>query len=1285
MAQSTEISIRSAWTGGFVADCTVAADAGGLDQWSVSFDAPFELTNIWNARVISHVGSRYVVGNLGYNGMLAGNGSTSFGFQAAGDPAQLSLVGGAALPPRLSIGDASIAEPVFGVAQASLTVSLDHAAASAVTVHYATANGTAAAGSDYTAASGTLTFAPGETSKTITVPVLADSMAEVTETFLVNLTNATGASIADAQGQVSILNTGGAVAMPTLTVGDIAVAEPVAGSKAASFTVTLSQPSAGPVFFAYSTADGTAHAGQDYTAISGTLNFAAGETSKTITVPILADGLAEGAETFTLAVGAVTATATIHDPAPTAPGYLSTNGNQIVNSAGAPVQINATSWFGGESGTYVPHGLWARDYHGMLEQMVQLGFNAIRLPYSDEAFQPGKVANGINFGLNPDLKGLSVIQVYDKIIDYAGQLGLKVFFDHHRTEAGAGPNGNGLWYSAATPETTVIKTWEMLADRYGSNPAVIGADLDNEPHNATWGDGSATDWRLGAERIGNAILAKAPNWLIIVEGTGQYQGDSYWWGGNLEGVRNAPVRLDVANKLVYSPHDYPGSIYPQTWFNAPDYPNNLDEVFRQHWGYIYEEGIAPILLGEWGSKFVDPKDQGWLNAITKYIGGDFDQNGTKDIPAGQLGMSWAWWAWNPNSGDTGGILKDDWTTANQEKVNALKPVMFGLIQDGAAGGGGGGGAGPSAEASFATSGALAAGSIAVGTTGIDLTGDNLAAGALDHLHGLTHIKLSAAMPPLSATFAATDAGAFEGRVINVTAPNTQMLGVDGRALGADASLRVVATHGLVAYGGAGDDVFTAGDDASVMQGGGGDDRFVFNSLTALGAAQVDGGTGIDTLEIGPGITVLPNGDFAGKSNLEAIVMNAGGAVSAALGNAALGAFNGQLTLSAPNAASVNFNGAAAQFGTLILYGTAGGDTLVGGAGDDWLIGGGGADMLRGGAGQDTIVVRGAAALAEAAAVEGGAGFDTLKLEAGNSLADAAFAHAAGLEHLQLAGGGAQAAVLGNIAAAAFGGRVTITAPGAAALLVDASAMTTGVVDIYATAGADVLRGGGGADLFRGLGAGDSVRGGGGDDGFQFGSVADFGAKALLDGGAGYDTVSIAGGGLVTDAMFGAVSGIENMVFSLGADAMLGAGAGRVTVRLGSAAEAAFSGAVAVQVNGGALTVDGSGLVTKGFVAVAGAYDDVFVGSAQNDVFVGGAGNDTFIFGAHGGTDRIEGWHAGDRLVMQGLTQAQVSQMLAAATEAGGTTQLGYDAGHSAIFLTGVAKASLGLGDFVWGQ
>jgi cellulase/cellobiase CelA1 len=94
------------------------------------------------------------------------------------------------------------------------------------------------------------------------------------------------------------------------------------------------------------------------------------------------------------------------------------------------------------------------------------------------------------------------------------------------------------------------------------------------------------------------------------------------------------------------------------------------------WGYIYKQNIAPVYLGEFGSKLTDPKDLAWLDKMQAYLSGDFDANGTTDIASGKQGIHWTWWSWNPNSGDTGGILKDDWTSVHQNKVAELQPLMF---------------------------------------------------------------------------------------------------------------------------------------------------------------------------------------------------------------------------------------------------------------------------------------------------------------------------------------------------------------------------------------------------------------------------------------------------------------------------------------------------------------------------------------------------------------------------------------------------------------------------------
>jgi hypothetical protein len=292
-------------------------------------------------------------------------------------------------------------------------------------------------------------------------------------------------------------------------------------------------------------------------------------------------------------------------------------------------------------------------------------------------FDVGSVPNGIDFSKNPDLQGLSGIQIMDKIVDYAGQIGLRIILDHHRSAAGNSANESGLWYTSAYPESKWISNWTMLAARYAGNTTVIGADLHNEPHGpANWGAGGVNDWRLAAERAGNAILAVNPKWLIIVEGVEQASSGNYWWGGNLSNAGTHPVRLNVPGQLVYSAHDYPASVYQQSWFSDPNYPNNLPEIWDRNWGYLFRQGIAPVLLGEFGSKLATSSDQQWFNKMTAYLAGDLDGNGTNDLAAGQQGMSWTYWSWNPNSGDTGGILAEDWNSVNQNKLSKLTPIAF---------------------------------------------------------------------------------------------------------------------------------------------------------------------------------------------------------------------------------------------------------------------------------------------------------------------------------------------------------------------------------------------------------------------------------------------------------------------------------------------------------------------------------------------------------------------------------------------------------------------------------
>jgi endoglucanase len=248
----------------------------------------------------------------------------------------------------------------------------------------------------------------------------------------------------------------------------------------------------------------------------------------------------------------------------------------------------------------------------------------------------------------------------DAVIDYAGELGMKVFLDRHALEQ---DNRTALWYNDAFSEERWISDWEMLAERYAGNSTVIGADLHNEPHDeACWDCGDAAlDWKAAAERAGNAILEVNPDWLIIVEGVEETDDGTTWWGGNLSNAGDAPVELSSPEKLVYSPHEYATSVFRQPWFDEPDFPDNLPGIWDGFWGYLIDDGVAPLIVGEFGTTLEAEEDQQWLAELMTYMD--------------QKGISWTFWSWNPNSGDTGGILNDDWTTVNQAKYEFLQPFL----------------------------------------------------------------------------------------------------------------------------------------------------------------------------------------------------------------------------------------------------------------------------------------------------------------------------------------------------------------------------------------------------------------------------------------------------------------------------------------------------------------------------------------------------------------------------------------------------------------------------------
>ena len=197
--------------------------------------------------------------------------------------------------PTVSIAAATVAEGNAGTTNLDFTVTLDAASSFVTTVDYVTADGTAIAGTDYTAASGTLTIPAGATTGTITVVVTGDPLFEADESLNVTLSNPTNASLSIASASGSITNDDVA---PIISIASASVVEGNAGTANLNFTVSLNAASGLASLVDYATSDGTAVAGTDYTAGTGTLNIPAGSTTATITVLVTGETVLERDETL---------------------------------------------------------------------------------------------------------------------------------------------------------------------------------------------------------------------------------------------------------------------------------------------------------------------------------------------------------------------------------------------------------------------------------------------------------------------------------------------------------------------------------------------------------------------------------------------------------------------------------------------------------------------------------------------------------------------------------------------------------------------------------------------------------------------------------------------------------------------------------------------------------------------------------------------------------------------------------------------------------------------------
>ncbi|WPJ58332.1 hypothetical protein SMAC4_02972 [Sordaria macrospora] len=343
------------------------------------------------------------------------------------------------------------------------------------------------------------------------------------------------------------------------------------------------------------------------------------------------------------------------------PGYklpLRTKGRDIVDQNGKRFKLSSVNWYGASDELFIPGGLDVQHRDVIAATIRSLGFNSVRMPYSDEMVISNPEVPPHLLSANRDLVEMRALDVFEATVTALTDAGLAVIINNHITTAtwccGADPCDAG-WANDYLPnglcrvrqtEAEWIEHWETVMERFVDNPLVIGVDLRNEVR-GLWGTMPWEKWASAAERAGNALLMMNPDWLMVVGGTES--------GNDLTGVRRRPIELDVEDRVVYSAHVYSWSGWGSAGgrYSKRTYASFV-KAMRKNWAYLVEENMAPVWIGEFGA----PDRPGigdanyWRNLL-RYL---------KEIDA-----DFGYWAVNPrkprdNERESYSLVEDDWVT-----------------------------------------------------------------------------------------------------------------------------------------------------------------------------------------------------------------------------------------------------------------------------------------------------------------------------------------------------------------------------------------------------------------------------------------------------------------------------------------------------------------------------------------------------------------------------------------------------------------------------------------------
>ncbi|MEY9934961.1 endoglucanase [Catenulispora sp. GP43] len=410
-------------------------------------------------------------------------------------------------------------------------------------------------------------------------------------------------------------------------------------------------------------------------------------------------------------------------------GPLSTSGRYVVDANGNRFKLIGGNWDGaqghwlgsgsttdpaqnhaGEVSYDVPLALDRAPIPQILSDFHSLGINTIRLPFADAMIHDTTTVPDAAVAANPQLRGLTPLQVYDAVVSALTNDGFAVILNNHTTSYRwcCGLDGNERWNSGQTTQQWE-SDWLFMVNRYKANKRVVGADLRNEVRRDTWDDPNwglydAHDEYAAFEEAGNQILAADPDMLIIMEGINWYGIPAAGFSHGrpmLTPVANLSNTLIASNKLVYSAHFYSytgpnnsgaaaGSAGATSDPRYEDFtPDQLASVVNQEALFVTQSGqhfTAPVWVSEFGAAgrgSTDTKEQAWFDNFTNILAANDTDFAIWPLigytaPDGTLQDNWALLSYDAAGNRTSITAPGDWRLADWQKLTAT-PAVTGPI------------------------------------------------------------------------------------------------------------------------------------------------------------------------------------------------------------------------------------------------------------------------------------------------------------------------------------------------------------------------------------------------------------------------------------------------------------------------------------------------------------------------------------------------------------------------------------------------------------------------------